>query len=198
MLSRGTKARNYRSVRTLGCMHFSDLFLLSSFCFASCKDSMMTRSNGLQCFFSVLCQFDVAAWIRSSSPFAAMPLTGVVCPSPLQRFHEASLPASFTWHYHRVSSRVNIIPQQQQRRILIPFSVPSFKALTKSAPIYSRGDGLIIAPACLSPSRALLLIGMQLFLQYFIRLDSESQWSLVSQSTLENSSCIRVNGQLIS
>lgn len=202
MLSRGKKRKKFlQECCNTGLHAIFDFFSLSSLCFASRKDNMKTRSKVLQCycfFFSlgslkkmgVSSHFDFAARMRSSSSFPAMPVAGVICPSPLQRFHEASPPPSpnitIASHLPWISS-CSIATAYSYS---IPF--PFLQGPHKVNPNLFARDGLIIALACLSLSHtlhrdntALLLIRMQLFILYFIHLDSESWWSLVSLSKLK-------------
>lgn len=142
-------------------------------------------------------QFDVALWIRSS--FTAMQVAGVICPSPLQRFHEALLPSSpnITIASHLPWILSCSIATAHSHSIPFPFLQGPHKV---NPNLFAR-DRLIIALACLSPSctlhrenRALLLIHMQLFVLYFIYLHCESQWSLVSQSKLKTAAAYRWMG----
>lgn len=140
--------------------------------------------------------FDVAIWIRFSSSFTAMPLARVICPSPSQRFHEAlPLPSrniAIASHLWRILSCS--IATAHSHSIPFPFLQGPHKV---NLNLFAR-NGLIIALVCLSPShtlhrdnRALLLIHMQLFVLYFTYLDSESHWSLVSQSKLKTAAAFR-------
>lgn len=124
-------------------------------------------------------RFDFAIWIRSSSSSTAMPVAGVICPSPSQRFHEALLPPSpnitIASHLPWISSRSIATAHFHS----IPF--PFLQGPHKVNPNLFARDGLIIAPACLFLSRtlhrdnsALLLIHMQLFILYFIYLKTLS------------------------
>lgn len=192
-LSRGKKKKFFQECATLGNMLFFYLFSLSTFCFASRKDNMMTFlvfSLRSLMKMGVLCQFDVVVWVRFSSSCLAMPVAGVICPSPLQRFHEASPPPlpNITIASHLPWILSCSIATAHSHSIPFPFLQGPHKV---NPNLFAR-DGLIIALACLSPSctlhrdnRALLLIRMQLFILYFIYLDSESQWSLVSWSKLK-------------
>lgn len=112
MLSR--KKKEKRNGITLGCMLDFVFLLLSIFCFAFGKTTVWHEAR--QSYFVFLsghwwkwksCQSDVVIWIRTPSSSTAMPVAEVICPSPLERFHEASL----TSHYHRLSSSMNTILQ---------------------------------------------------------------------------------------
>lgn len=203
------KRRNLsRNIITLGCiLSFFLLLFIFTFLFCIWKRQHDDTKQGLAnflVFFSlgslmkmgVSTRFDAAVWIRSSSPFTAMPVAGVICPSPLQRFHEASPPPSpnITIASHLPWILSCSIATAHSHSIPFPFLQGPHKV---NPNLFAR-DGLIIAPACLSPSstlhrdnRALLLIRMQLFILYFIYLDSESQWSLVSRSKLKTAAAFR-------
>lgn len=147
----------------------------------------------------VSCQFDVAVWIRPSSSFTAMPVAEGICPSPLQRFHEASPPPSPNITIASHPPWILSCSMATAHSHSIPF--PFLQGPHKVNPNLFARDGLIIALACLSPcctqhrdNRALLLIHMQPFTLYFIYLDSESQWSLVSQSKLKTADAFRWMG----
>lgn len=187
-------------VITLGYM----LFLTSFPCQASVlhlkkKDKMMTWSKvpRCYCFFCrslmkswVSCQFWRCCLYKIPLLSEATPLVRVICPSPLRRFHEAVLPPSpnITIASHLPWILSCSIATAHSHSIPFPFLQGPHKV---NPNLFAR-DGLIMAVVCLSSSctlhrdnRALLLIHMQLFILYFIYLDSELWWSLGSQSKLK-------------
>lgn len=177
MLSR--KKKEKRNGITLGCMLDFVFLLLSIFCFAFGKTTVWHEAR--QSYFVFLsghwwkwksCQSAVVIWIRTPSSSTAMPVAEVICPSPLERFHEALPPPSphITIASHLLWILSCSITTAHSHSIPFPFLQGPHKV---NHNLFAR-DGLIIALACLSPScalhrdnRALLLIRMQLVILVF-------------------------------
>lgn len=164
---------------------FLDFFSLSRSCFESRKDNIMIWSQKLHysmvLFFSlqsltetrVSSQFDLSVWVRSS--FTAMPLAGVILPSPIQGLHEVVQPTSpnITIASHLPWILSCSIATAHSHSIPFPFLQGPHKV---NPNLFAR-DGLIITLTCLAScslhrdNRVLLLIHMLLFALYFIYLD---------------------------
>lgn len=176
-----------RNLITLGYVVgvFLDFFSLSRSCFESRKDNIMIWSQKLHysmvLFFSlqsltetrVSSQFDLSVWVRSS--FTAMPLAGVIRPSPIQGLHEVVQPTSpnITIASHLPWILSCSIATAHSHSIPFPFLQGPHKV---NPNLFAR-DGLIITLTCLASrslhrdNRVLLLIHMLLFALYFIYLD---------------------------
>lgn len=211
MYCQGKKERDFsRNLITLGYVvgGFWTSFLCQDLVLKTRKDNIMTWSMKLHysmvLFFSlqsltetrVSSQFDLSVWVRSS--FTAMPLAGVICPSPIQGLHEVVQPTSpnITIASHLPWILSCSIATAHSHSIPFPFLQGPHKV---NPNLFAR-DGLIITLTCLASrslhrdNRALLLIHMQLFALYFIYLDSKSYRSLLSQRKLKTATAFRWMG----